>query len=440
MPEKETKNTPVREAIPDLTLRSEQVQEILAAPPSWMLKWGITVIFSLILMLLFFAWLIKYPDVIVGQVKITTTKPPVQQISYTSGKIVSLNKSDNQKVKKDETIATIENLLTVNNSQVLKQYVDSVGQGMKQPDKPLPLNESLGVIGELQPDFNKLTSFVKSYNRIITDPFFEKSLNNINAQISHYQRLVTLSSNQIFLSKKDLTNAVTRFQANKQLYENGAIPKLDYITEETKYILAQRAVDDIEKVKIQNEISLSDFDKQKNDLRFQHDDRLFQTAYSIYEELAAIKNQLQQWEQRYVIKAPFNGTVSYSSSWAVDKYVKQGDVLFTVVPENQEYIGLVIAPAVNFGKIKTGQKVLMRMDNYAYNELGELTGKIKSITLAPGADNNYRVEVLLDNGLTSTFKKQFEYKPEMTGSAQIITEDLSFLERIFYKFKQLLAR
>ena len=49
----------------DIELRSEEVQEILAKVPHWMLRWGNVLFLSLILMLLFLSWLIKYPDIMV---------------------------------------------------------------------------------------------------------------------------------------------------------------------------------------------------------------------------------------------------------------------------------------------------------------------------------------------------------------------------------------
>jgi multidrug resistance efflux pump len=424
----------------DVTLRSEEIQEILSAPPTWMLKFGITTIFTLILCFLFLSWLIRYPDVVAGQVKITTVNPPVQQISNSNGKIILLNKKDNQRVKKDETIAVMENLLTENTSRSLQQYIEAVKAGLKIQNAPLPVADTLIVMGELQPAFSKLISAVKAYNRIVTEPTFQKNINNLRMQISQYKGLNELNTAQLELAKKDLDNALARYKMNKQLYETNVISKVDFMLEEGKYITAQQQLNDLGKVKIQNLISFTEYEKQVNDLQAQHDDKLFQTTYSINEEINNIKNLLQQWEQRYVIKAPFSGTVSYLNAWAVSKYVKQGDGLFAVVPDDQDYVGLVVVPSVNFGKIQIGQKVNLRMDSYPYTESGELTGKVKSITLVPGVDNNYRIEISLTHGLLSTSKKQFEYKPDMTGIAQIVTEDLSILDRIFFQFRQLISR
>ncbi len=424
----------------DITLRSESVQEILTSPPSWMLKWGTTIILCIILLVFFFAWIIKYPDVVVGQVKITTVNPPVQQVSYSSGKIISLNKKNNENVKKDETIAILENLLSENTGKALHRYVDVVQASLQKPGSTIPMADSLTVSGELEPDFNKLVSSVKVYNKMITDSTFKRNMTSLRAQIAQYNNMMELSSSQLNLSRKDMENALVKYKANVQLYENQAIAKFDFAAEESRYLAAQRQLIDLEKNRVQNLITLTDYQKQANDLQFQQEDRLFQTTYMLHEVLNNIKNQLQLWEQRYVIKAPFDGTLSYLNSWAVNTYVKQGESLFSVVPANQDYIAFALVPSANFGKIEIGQTVNMRMNNYAYNEFGELTGKVKDITAVPGSDNNYRIEISLDNGMVSSYKIKFEYNPEMTGAAQIITKDLSILDRIFYQFKELISR
>ena len=429
-----------QEAAVNIHLRSEDVQDILSAPPGWMLRWSISIILLVILLLFFFAAFIKYPDIVAGQVKISTVNPPVQLMNYSNGKLIALNKNDKEKVKKDEVIAITENLLTEKTSREIQNYIQSIELELHNTGKPLSTFNQFSSLGELQPEFNKLNSLVQLYNRTVSDLFFQNNIKNIRAQIAQYKSLVDLSASQKSLSKKELESAGIKYQDSKQLFESGVISKSDFMLEESHYLLIQKQVGDLEKVKIQNLISLTDYGKQVNDLQAQHDDKLFEAAHLLYEEISTLKNQLRQWEQQYLIKAPFNGTLSYLNSWALNKYVKQGEALFTLVPEDQEYIALALVPGSNFGKIKPGQAATLRIDNYAYNELGELTGKIKSIALAPGPDNTYRVEIALDKGLLSTHKKMFEYKPEMSGTAQIITEDLSFLDRIFYRFKKLTFR
>jgi multidrug resistance efflux pump len=93
----------------EIQIRSDEVQEILSAVPNWMIRWGITLIFGLILMLMFISLFIKYPDVIEGQAIITTTQPPAKLVSKRSGYLEQLYLKDNTSIKKGDIIAEITN-------------------------------------------------------------------------------------------------------------------------------------------------------------------------------------------------------------------------------------------------------------------------------------------------------------------------------------------
>ena len=55
-------------------------------------------------------------------------------------------------------------------------------------------------------------------------------------------------------------------------------------------------------------------------------------------------------------------------------------------------------------------------------------------------DNQYLVTVLLDQGLKTSYGKVLEFRQEMLGNAQIVTEDLSILQRLFNNLRLLLGK
>jgi hypothetical protein len=50
--------------------RSEEVQEILSRPPSWIVRWGTSAAFFFLLILTSIAWLIPSPTIISGKIKL----------------------------------------------------------------------------------------------------------------------------------------------------------------------------------------------------------------------------------------------------------------------------------------------------------------------------------------------------------------------------------
>ncbi len=66
-----------------------------------------------------------------------------------------------------------------------------------------------------------------------------------------------------------------------------------------------------------------------------------------------------------------------------------------------------------------------------------LEGTIRSISMVPDTNGNYLIDVELPKKLMTTYNKEIAFKQEMSGSAEIITEDLRLIERFFYQLKNI---
>ncbi|MBI2279245.1 MAG: hypothetical protein HYU68_00920 [Bacteroidetes bacterium] len=96
-------------------------------------------------------------------------------------------------------------------------------------------------------------------------------------------------------------------------------------------------------------------------------------------------------------------------------------------------------PVTGFGKIKTGQKARIKLSNYPSYEFGHLEGVVSKLTEIPN-ENSYQIEITLNNGMTSSYNKLLTFTPEMTGTAEIVTDDLRVMQRIFNQFNKLFDR
>ncbi len=96
-------------------------------------------------------------------------------------------------------------------------------------------------------------------------------------------------------------------------------------------------------------------------------------------------------------------------------------------------------PAANSGKIVAGEKVLIKLDNYRYQEYGIVEGKVQNISLSPDKEGNYYVDVILPKGLKTSYNKNLTFDKELQGNAEIVTQDLRLIERFFYQMRKLLG-
>jgi multidrug resistance efflux pump len=421
----------------DIEIRSDEVQEILSAVPNWMIRWGITLVFGLILMLVFISWFIKYPDVIQGQVILTTEQPPVKLVSKTNGYIEQLYFGDNEIIKKGQTIAEITNptnketidslTILLNNFQLLN--VDAI----------LPFFKNVGVLGEMQMEFNNLYNNLKEYHQITKDNYYKKSLQNINLQIEYNDKLAFITKGELDLLNQAIINAKEKFYSDSLLYHNEVISKNEFFNNQSEYIGKKQQLINIEKTYVNHKITVANYSKQKNDLKKTNEDEIRGLKTNIKSAINSIRNYTETWQQNYTITSPIEGKLSYLSSITTNQYVVGLEPVFAVTPSNQEYVGNIQIPSQGYGKIAKGQQVKIKLDNYPYQEYGQLVGEIENISKIAGK-KGYFVQVKLTKGLTSTYKKELVYTPDMMGSAEIITEDLRLMDRIFNKFRKVLDK
>ena len=147
---------------------------------------------------------------------------------------------------------------------------------------------------------------------------------------------------------------------------------------------------------------------------------------------------LKDWEYKYVLSSSINGQISFQEFWDINQQVTNGDVVFSILPlDKREIVGKLIIPSQNAGKVITEQKVLIKLDNFPYQQYGMLIGKVKNISVSPDSEGNYFVYIAIPNGTKTSYNKSLPFNQELIGNAEIITEDLSVAERVFYKIKDI---
>ena len=125
--------------------RNPETDEILGRAPSWILRWGITIIFLIVALIVFISWLIKYPDVIKGDVVLTSANPPVKIVARSNGTITTLYKKDGEPIHKGDKIAIIQSTLSVDAVSYLHAASDSIDMFMSDKLKVLSSKTGLSI-------------------------------------------------------------------------------------------------------------------------------------------------------------------------------------------------------------------------------------------------------------------------------------------------------
>lgn len=423
----------------DIELRSEEVQDILTAMPHWMVRWGNILLLIIIVLLFVFSWFIRYPDIVQTEIIITTQIPPEKLVANSTGKIAHIFISDKGVVTPHTPLAIIENPANYKDVYALKNLIETLD--INNLDFNFPIEDAsilqLGGIESAYANFEK--SYLEfSINKNLKPYLIDKQAQNFE-QIQEESRLQLLLE-QKEIASKELTYKRTELERHKKLFDKGVIPAQEWESKNVEYLQQEKNINSLTSQITNIRSSLNDLNKSKQTtlLSESKDDLILKR--NVILAINQLKKSILDWELAYVIQASLEGKVTFLQIWKENQNITAGDNVFVIIPENNNFIGKVKATALNSGKIKVGQRVNIRLANYPDREFGIVQGEVKSFSLIPDKENNLLIDIDLPKGLKSSYNKELLFQQEMSGTADIITDDLRLIERLLYQFRDLFKR
>lgn len=422
--------------IQDIELRSQPVQEILSKPPRKLIRWGISVIFLVVALLLIIACVLKYPDTVVAPVVVTTEEPPASVVSQQSGKIAHLFVQEKEQVSKDQVLAVIENPASYSDWQHVKSL-------FAQFHQQLILQDSVGLIdfskelklGRMQADYAQLYIAYKNYWNFIHTNFYAEKIAQIRQKIITQHQLTQGLSEQKAILLTDFQLTRQKYEVDSALFNQAVISKRDLETAQQNYLQEKYRLKSFDVEQINVSIQIRELQGQVLELQQKFGEEKLRFLEALKESSLRFHASLTDWEHFFLLKAPTNGQVAFFHFWSDNQVVKAGDEVMVVTPNTQKLFAHAKVPQQGFGKVKIGQDVRIQLNGFPFNEYGSINGVVSSIS-SISRDNAYFVRFDLPNGLETTYRKKLQFSQEMQGNALIITEDLRLIERIFYQFRK----
>jgi HlyD family secretion protein len=248
-------------------------------------------------------------------------------------------------------------------------------------------------------------------------------------------KLHAILEEQLSLLDKDLALSKQTFDANESLAKDKVISALDYRNEQSKLIAKQMSLPQLKSAIVSNESQQNNNRKEIAEL----ENQITVQKNIFIQSLQSLLSEIQQWELKYILKSPANGIVEMSGFFQPNQFVKNGQILFYIQPDSNQYFIEILVPQYNFGKVNVGQEVLLKFQAYPHDQFGTVAGKIEFITTIP-TDSGYLAKVILPNGLVSSYGKKLHYQFGLLAQADIITENMRLLERFYYNIRRQINR
>lgn len=423
-----------QEIMPELREQnSEEVQDIMSKMPHWLIRRGITLLFAVMILLFAGAYFIRYPDVIVTQVTINSGNPPVKLVAPASGKIQQLFVQNNQHVITGTPICMLENPARYADVAYVKNLLQRIDSSTAlritmqdlSPEKTLQL-------GTLQSGYTDMLQAIRQYQFFVQQRFISQKVGQLKTQLDYQARLNEELRQRDALLHQQLQLQRRKYGADSMLASEKVIAPLEFDNSRKELLGKQLDADATRSSILQNQLQQAEYMKNITELQQQQLQQEYDLLQKVAEQAQRLLGLVNAWEQQFLVKSPVDGTTNFFKFWKDNQYVMTGEALFMIVPPIQEYVARAALPLQGAGKVKPGQKVLIRLSAYPFEEFGMLHGHIDAVS-AVAMDSVYYMDVRLNKGLTTSNGSTIPPQPQLFGIAEVLTSDKNMLQRLFEK-------
>ncbi|WP_238326534.1 HlyD family secretion protein [Pedobacter heparinus] len=382
--------------------------------------------------------LIKYPDIVKTQLKITSANAPKSVISKISGQLVKVTVQENQAVITDQPLAYIES--TASHEQVLqlldelKNLQANLSEGMI-PLKLLATPKNV-FLGELQNAYQSFYQSFLMYQSSIANGFYLKKKvflqKDLLSILDQKEQLLV----QQKLQEKDYELGKKEFEMHQKLFEQKVEAPMELKREESKFIAKRYPLQQTESALLSNSIIYSAKEKEIMEL----ENLISEEKLKFIQALNNFISNIEDWKKKYVLTAPQPGKVAFLGIVQEKEFLNAGQEVLYINPGSTDFFGEIHIPQYKMGKVYKDQEVLIKLKSYPFEEYGIIRGNIQSIADIPYKDSVFVSRVSISNKGMSGLKRNIRLKNGMIADAEIITEDATLLKRLIHNIIKIINK
>jgi len=406
---------------------SEEMQEIISSVPSWILRRGISLILFILLLIVVLSAFIRYPDVVKTSLKVNSLNSPKGVISHQTGKLVKILVKENEQVIEKQPLAYIEStanhndvLLLANKLKILNNQLNT-GQELKAEH----LLQNLLNLGELQSNYQ---SFYQEYLQFINTQnggFYLKQKAYLEKDLAEIKKLQQQINQQRQIQEKEYANAEEEYQAYQKLKSKNVISNSEFKQQENKYLASKYPLQQSSTALLNNNTSYLAKQQELATL----DNTIREQQAKFRQAVNSMITATDTWLMQYVVLAPLAGKVGYAGILQENQQVTANQELFIVNPGNTDFFGEVQIPQYNMGKVALGQRTLIKLKSFPFEEYGIVNGKISYITDVALKDSVFIAKIDFGKFEQKNPDHPIILKTGMMADAEIITRESSLLQR-----------
>ena len=422
--------------------RSEEVTHIVEHMPTKFGSVVTIVVLSLVGLILLFGWLVKYPDVLKGDIILTNRQAPVKLISNTAG-ILQLYTDTGKIVAQNDYLAVIKNPASIQDVQKIDSLLKKVDiHHVNYEGHRHFFPEDISV-GELNQDYFGFLSALYQYLDYYHEESFEAKQDILQKQLGTQKTLLLNATNNYSTEYQKYKLNEGFYKRDSILYHEHVISADELEKAKLSLVSSKQQFEALEKDVANNKYQMQSIENQMRQTGIDNMDKQHDLEITMYNKYFQLTDNIRSWEHKYVFISPFAGRVEFLNFWKNNDYIESGKEAFSIAPLEQNVIGEVLLPEQGAGKVKIGQEVIVKLDDYPYTQFGSVKGKVTNISLVTNQQtnsnnqkvNNYLVTVSLPNNLQTNYGTSLDFHYQAKGTAEIVADKRRLIERLFDNLK-----
>lgn len=416
------------------TRHSDDLQDIISTPPNALLRWGITWVLIVLSGIVALGAFIRYPDIVQAPVRITTANAPKAIISRISGNLVKILVDENSMAAQGQPLAWMES--TADHQQVIdllsqlhalsERHFDERYESLEAVIAPHNLR-----LGELQGGYQAFYQSYLNYKAATKNGIYLKRRAYILLEIQQVESQRLQLEKQRRLQQQEYELAEEEFKRYNELAKRKIISPSEFQQQQAILLAKQHPLQQTQSSLIANEASQTTKIRELADL----DNQINEERSKFIQALNSLLSEAEQWRSLYVLTASQGGRVIYAGIIQQNQHVDTGQEVFFINPESTDFFGELNVPQYNMGKVKTGQEVLIKLNSYPFEEYGVLKGAVGQLNRVPFRDSIFLARI---DFRYAALPETIQLTTGMTGTAEIVTEDASLLQRLARNVKLVL--
>lgn len=413
-------------------LRDEVQQELHNMQPKWWMRYGVSTVFVILIIIITLSYIVKYPDVITADLRLTTNKPSVNLALQQGGQIEEIFKRNGDFLTAFSPILVLRNdakyqdvffleeklnTFTFNKDTIIYVFNDLYKRNLQ-----------LGTI--IESNWLSFSNQLFEFYKIEELGKYQSQIDFLNKELIKQLNLKKYYQNLIRFDHAQNKLSIKKIDTDSVLLSKGVISLMTFNDSKNVFLETSKGLQQnklflertkLEIVKIRNAI-----DNNTNSEK----EGLLISELNIRKYLNQLNSSISMWKKNYVLVTPVDGFITFVQDLKVGGAFEGR--LATVVSDDKSFYASIKIPLSGAGKVKTGQRIVIKLNDFPYREFGVIEGELIEIALVPG-ENYYLGKVYLAQYDKTTYENKINLNENMKGIGEIITNNRSILERIFEK-------